>query len=144
MTIHPDCDRARLLLMASLDGEPEGELAGPREHASSCPACREWLSGVESLTARFEGIRYARPDVDLWAAVQQRLQPSAPGVQARQLWPLAAVLVAWRALQLFVDLPQPALHAVVPVAAAAALVWWLGGHLLRIETLAPELQKRGL
>jgi hypothetical protein len=32
----------------------------------------------------------------------------------------------------------------VPIAAGAAVLWRIGGGLLRIETLAPELQKRGI
>jgi hypothetical protein len=91
-----------------------------------------------------QGLAYAPDDVDLWAAVQQDIHRSDRASLMPQLWPIAALLVAWRALQLFVDLPLPVLHALVPLAATAVVLWQVGSDLLRIETLAPELQKRGL
>ena len=144
MTTPPDCERARMNLMASLDGERPVDSAGLREHVSSCASCQEWLNGLESLTARFQGISYDAAKVDLWPAVQNRIHRLDQTSHARQLWPIAAALVTWRALQLFMDLPLPALHMVVPLAAAAAVLWRIGGDRLRIETSAPELQERGI
>ena len=62
----------------------------------------------------------------------------------RGLWPIGAAVCAWRALQLFVDLPAPELHPVVPLAAVAVVFWRLAVDPLAIETSAPELEKRGI
>ena len=144
MRIPRDCERARVNLMALLDGEHGPESAGFHQHAASCASCREWRDGVEMLIGDLRGLAYPRDDVDLWAAVQHDIRRPVRPYGAPQLWPIAATLVAWRALQLFIDLPLPVLHALVPLAATAVVLWRAGGDVLRIETLAPELQKRGL
>ena len=76
--------------------------------------------------------------------MEGRIRQSEQGLALpRRLWPIGALVVVWRALQLFVDLPIPMLHPFVPLAATAAAVWLVAGDPLAIETWAPELQKRG-
>ena len=62
---------------------------------------------------------------------------------ARRLWPIGGLVLGWRALELVVDVPLPAIHSLVPLAAAAAAIWFVTGDPLAIQTSAPELQKRG-
>ena len=147
-----DCEQVRIRLMASVDGEVgsvstdgHDRASVDREHLAMCAACQKWIENLESLTARFQGVSYPDPQSDLWTAVKHRLEPAAetPSL-VHQLWPIGVLALGWRGLQLFVDLPMSALHPFVPLAAAAYLVWRIGGRLLEIETLAPELQNRGI
>ena len=57
---------------------------------------------------------------------------------------IAASVLAWRAVQLLIDLPFPMLHPLVPLACALAALWVIARDPLAIETFAPELQKRGI
>ena len=145
MNTHADCDRVRMRLMASIDGEADLGLAADREHTTSCPACRQWFASFESLRGQLQDLPYQDTGADLWPAVQDRIHtPDRLSPLVHQLWPIVAMVLGWRALQLFIDLPMPALHPIVPLVAAAAVAWRIGGDLLAIETFAPELRKRGI
>jgi hypothetical protein len=140
-----DCDHVRMRLMASIDGEADPETAADRQHASTCQACRNWLTTFESLRGQLGDLPYESAGVDLWAPVEERIRTSDERTSlVHQLWPIGAAVLAWRALQLFVDLPMPALHPLVPLVAAAAVLRRVGGDLLTIDTFAPELRKRGI
>ena len=97
------------------------------------------------LQERLQGLPYPEAQQDLWPAVSERIQQfDDSGSIARRLLPVAAVVIAWRALQLLFDLPLPLLHPIVPLAAAVWAVRQLAGDPLAIETSAPELYKRGI
>jgi len=143
-----DCDRVRLELMTALDGE-DGQtghaLTDARQHLAYCSSCREWLKDFESLNSRFQHVAYPPAHGDLWAAVERRIRRSNTTLRVTQrLWIIGAVVLAWRALQLFIDLPVPMLHPLVPLVAAVAALWQIARDPLAIETFAPELQKRGV
>jgi hypothetical protein len=139
-----DCERVRTALMASLDGESGARPAPDQQHLSTCSSCRRWLEDMHAMTGRLQGLAYPSAQTDLWATVESRIrQPEQPSL-LNWLWPIAAVVLGWRALQLLVDLPLPLFHSLVPLAAAAVAVWLLKGDPLAIETSAPELQKRGI
>jgi anti-sigma factor RsiW len=139
-----DCERVRIALMASLDGERDARSAQDQQHLSTCSACRRWLEEMHAMTGRLQGLAYPSAQTDLWATVGSRIrQPEQPSL-LRRLWPIAFIVLGWRALQLWVDLPIPLLHPLVPLAAAAVAVWLLEGDPLAIETSAPELQTRGV
>lgn len=144
MNTNPDCDRVRMRLMASIDGEADQGSAADREHASTCPACRHWLASFESLRGQLQDLSYHDAGVDLWSGVQDRIHTPDQTPLVHQLWPIGALVLGWRALQLFIDLPMPALHSLVPLVAVVVVVWRIGGDLLTIETFAPELRKRGI
>jgi hypothetical protein len=132
-------------LMASLDGEAEPDSVADRAHASTCPLCRQWLANFEALRGQLQEFSYPFTGVDVWPVVQDRiltLDRLTPLVH--QLWPIGAGVLVWRALQLFVDLPMPVLHPLVPLVAAVAVAWRVGGDFLTIDTFAPELEKRGI
>lgn len=97
------------------------------------------------LQERLQSLRYPEVRKDLWPAVSERIQQIDDGGSiARRLLPIAALVIAWRALQLLFDLPFPLLHPIVPLAAAVWAVRLLAGDPLAIETSAPELHKRGI
>ena len=140
----PDCERVRMALMASLDGESDPESVPDRQHLSTCSSCQGWLEDFQSMTGQLGGLSYPSARVDLWTAVESRIQQSERVLDLpRRLWPIAVIAVLWRALQLFVDLPIPMLHPLVPLVATAAALWLVAGDPLAIETSAPELEKRG-
>jgi len=144
-----DCERVRLELMSALDGEIDPKATDPRtaarQHLASCSSCERWLKELESMSSRFHAVRYPRPQVDLWAAVEERIRlPDTSPVSTHRLWLIGALVIAWRALQLLFDLPWPMLHPLVPLAAAVAALWQISNDPLEIETAAPELQKRGV
>ena len=145
MNTSTDCERARIALMASLDGESDRPSPQDRQHLSTCSSCRDWLNGLQSMNGQLRGLAYQSAQVDLWTAVESRIrQPEQTVGVARWLWAIGVLVLAWRALQLFIDLPIPVLHPLVPLAAAVAAVWLAAGDPLAIETSAPELQKRGV
>ena len=144
MNTSSECERLRLQRMASMDGEG-GTLSEPdRQHLSTCSSCQRWLADLESMTARFQGFSYPDARMDLWTAVEGRIRQADPMPSLPyRLWPIGALLLGWRALQLSIDLPIPVLHLFVPLAVAAAIaaVWKVAGDPLAIATWAPELRK---
>jgi hypothetical protein len=144
-----DCERVRLQLMAALDGEAVPAAGDPhtdaRRHLVSCASCAQWLQELESLNSQFQGVSYPGAPLDLWGTVENRLRQSGTKLTVtHRLWLIGALVVGWRALQLLIDLPFPALHPLVPLAGAVAALWLIACDPLTIETFAPELQKRGL
>ena len=137
-----DCEHVRIRLMALVDGEADADLASGREHLASCASCQTWLTHMESLTTRLQQLSYPAAHQDLWLGVRDLIsQPDRKSSLTRQVWPIGAAALAWRTLQLAVDLPLPELHPLVPLALAVVVIWRVGGHLLAIETVAPELGK---
>lgn len=97
------------------------------------------------MNNRFQQVSYPSAHVDLWTAVEGRLRESTATQQGmHRLWLIGALVVGWRALQLLIDLPFPALHPVVPLAGALAALWLIACDPFAIETFAPELHKRGV
>lgn len=145
MSISPECETARLQVMAALDGETAGEpvQASHRDHVSTCEACRQWLKEMETMSGTLRTLTYPAARVELWSAVEPRIREDRRTSAVERLWPLGVAVLALRALQLFVDLPLPWLHPIVAMAVIAFAIWQVGGSLLAIETTAPELQKRG-
>lgn len=148
MNPETSCERVRLQLMAALDGEAVAEVADShadaRQHLALCTSCSRWLEGFESLKSRFQRASYPGEQPDLWTAVEGRLRRShAHQPTEYRLWLIGALMVGWRALQLLIDLPFPALHLVVPLVCAVAALRLIASDPLAIETFAPELQKRG-
>jgi predicted anti-sigma-YlaC factor YlaD len=140
-----DCERVRMTLMASLDGESDPRSTPDGQHLSTCVSCRDWVKGLESMNGQLQDLSYPSARVDLWTAVEGRIRKSEPRLTLpRRLWPIVAIVVVWRALQLFVDLPMPVLHLLVTLAATVAALSLVAGDLLAIETWAPELEKRGV
>lgn len=139
------CERVRIALMASLDGEGDPQSAPDRQHLSTCSSCRRWLEDLQSMTGQLQGLSYQSAPADLWSAVEGRIRGPEPGLDLpRRLWPIGVIVVVWRALQLFIDLPIPELHPFVPLVATVAAVWVVAGDPLAIATSAPELEKRGI
>ena len=143
--ITPECERVRVTLMASLDGETGARSAADQAHLSTCVSCQQWLEQLQSMSGRLQELSYPRAQMDLWTAVEGRIAPADRRLGlSRWVWPIGGVVLGWRALQLFVDLPAPLLHPLVPLAAIVAVVWLIVGDPLAIETSAPELQNRGV
>jgi predicted anti-sigma-YlaC factor YlaD len=126
--------------MASVDGEAEQPSEQVRQHLSSCGSCRAWLTDLESLSGELRGLAYADSARDLWPGVEGRIRRRDAGPVSGRLVAIAVLVLAWRGLQLFVDVPLPMLHPLVPLAAVVAAVWHLAGDPLAIETFAPELR----
>lgn len=98
-----------------------------------------------AVDSQLRGLAYPPTQVDLWTAVESRIRAEATRRPiVRRLWILGACLLGWRALQLSIDLPLPLLHPLVPFAATVAVLWTVAGDLFAIQTIAPELQKRGV
>ncbi len=145
MNSHPECDRARLALMAWLDGETGGRSPSDDPHLAVCGSCQSWLAELQRTTARFEGIEYPRRQVDLWPGVAGRLRPRAqPQALPASIWLIVPVALVWRALQLSVDLPWPLVNSIVPLTVILVMLSRLSVNPLAIATSAPELEKRGI
>jgi anti-sigma factor RsiW len=148
MTRDPVCEAVRQQLMAALDGEAAPREASTREdarrHLDACGGCAAWVMRLESLDRRFQGLSYPEAREDLWSTVEERLRQPESHPPIGWLGVIAGVLLAWRTLQLLIDLPFPVLHPLVPLAAMLAALWLIARKPLSIVTFAPELQKRGL
>jgi predicted anti-sigma-YlaC factor YlaD len=139
------CEHARLQLMAAIDGEIDTASTADREHLSSCSSCEQWVDDLEAMDGRLRRLVYPAARVDLWASVSAGIRELAEKPDATgRLWFIGSLVLAWRVLQLVIDLPLPALHPLVPFAAATAALWQLAGDPLAVKTFAPELQKRGV
>jgi anti-sigma factor RsiW len=139
------CEHVRLQLMAAIDGEIDAASTADREHLSSCSSCGQWVDDLEAMDGRLRRLVYPDARVDLWASVSTRIREIAATPDATgRLWVIGSLVLAWRVLQLVLDLPLPALHPLVPFAAGAAALWQLAGDPLAVKTFAPELQKRGV
>jgi predicted anti-sigma-YlaC factor YlaD len=138
-----ECERVRIALMASLDGESDQEFAPDRQHLSTCVSCRRWLNDLQSMTGALQGLSYPNVPVDLWTAVEGRIRRPEQALP-RWMWPVVGMMLGWRALQLFVDLPILVPHLIVPLVVMGVAVWLSVGDHLRIETSAPELRNRGV
>jgi hypothetical protein len=139
------CETVRIAYMASCDGDSDARPAAHEQHFLNCSSCRRWLDDVQSMTGQLRALSYPDARVDLWETVEGRIRrlnqgPSLPG----RLWPIGAFVLAWRALQLFIDLPIPLLHPLVPLAALVVTLWLVAQDPLAIKTSAPELEKRGI
>jgi hypothetical protein len=131
--------------MAALDGEIDSSPATARDHLSGCLSCQQWLRELQAMAGQLQRLQYPDARVDLWAAVEPRIREIDGKPDAtHRLWIIGSLLFAWRVVQLLIDLPLPALHPLVPFAAAAGALWLLAGDPLAVKTFAPELQKRGV
>lgn len=138
------CERVRPRLMAAIDGEPDAARTADREHLSGCSACQQWLAELQKMETRLQSLAYPDAQRDLWASLEPRIRQSeARPNTTRRLWIIGALVLAWRVLQLWIELPLPVLHPLVPAAAVVAALWHLAGDPLTVKTFAPELQKRG-
>ena len=145
MNTNRSCETARAAFMAFSDGEGPARSADQESHFSTCADCRLWAEEMQSLTGRLNHLSYPAPEVDLWAAVEGKIRRRDEAhALPPLLWPVGAAALAWRAVQLSVDLPSPLLHSVVPLAALAATLWLLAKDPFAIETSAPEIEKRGI
>ena len=98
--------------MAALDGETVAAAAEPRadaqQHLASCASCGQWRQDLEAMNRRLHGVSYPGVDVDLWVAVRARVhQLDAGRPLTYRLGVIGALIVGWRAVQLFLDLPFP-------------------------------------
>ena len=139
------CERARLQLMAAADGEIEAASPADRDHLSACASCRQWLADLKQMDGRLQRLAYPDAPTDLWASLEARIRgiDAKPDATSR-LWIIGSLVLAWRVLQLLIDLPLPVLHPLVPIAAVAVALWQLAGDPFAVKTFAPELHKRGV
>ena len=146
MTTVPDqkCHGVRLAAMAKLDGESE---RAPGEeydtHVAGCEACREAIAAMTRLHAELDFVSYDSAPTDLWPAVQGRIvgRWRAGARERLGFGVLAALVVAWRTVQLVFDVPVPVLNALVPLAVAIFVGWWVAGDPLAIQSVVLEEQQ---
>lgn len=143
---HTACNDVLLAVMSELDRETDGARpAWIHAHLAECSGCRDAVAGMTRIHANLERLTYDAPAADLWPAVEARLPPGGRSA-ARETLVLALIVpaaLAWRALQVWFDLPLPVWNVVVPLAAAAIVLRWLAGDPLSISTSTPELQQEG-
>ncbi len=96
----------------------------------------------EALNRRFDGMGYLAHE-DLWPALQQGLGIRTVSGTMRRLWVAAGIVLAWRSLQLLVNLPSPVVNLLIPLAVVVTALWQLSTGRAGDSNLAPELEKRG-
>lgn len=141
---HAECDDILIAVMSELDRETDGgRPAWIQGHLAGCAGCRGAVAGMTQMHANLERLTYDSPAADLWPAVEARLPPGGRSA-ARETLALAVIVpaaLAWRALQMSLDLPMPVWNVVVPCAAAVIVLRWLAGDPLAISASTPELQQ---
>ena len=114
--MNPDtgCQHVRPRLMAAIDGEIDAASAADRGHLSACSSCRQWLRDLKRMDGRLQRLAYPDPQIDLWDSLDTTIREiDSTGNATRRLWTIGSLVLAWRALQLLVDLPLPALHPIM-------------------------------
>jgi predicted anti-sigma-YlaC factor YlaD len=137
------CEEVLASVLARLDGETAPLTADAIDkHLQGCPECRTSAAELGALHARLTQMELTGPQVNLWPAITARLESSA--AQKRDRWAfalLAALCIAWRTGQLLLDLPAPALNAVVPLIVLLVLTRWLAGDPLTIALTTSEMRQ---
>ena len=145
MNTNPLCEAARMAFMASHDGESDAQSAAHEQHLLDCSSCRRWVEDLESMTVQLRTLSYQDARVDLWGTVEGGIrEQKQASLLPRRLWLIGVIVLAWRALQLFLDLPIPLLHPLLTLAALVVTLWLVTQDSLAIQTSAPELKKRGI
>ncbi len=143
---HTDCGDILMAVMSEIDRETDGARpAWIDAHLAECSGCRDAVAGMVRMHANLERLTYEAPAADLWPAVEARLAPRVPSA-VRETLALALIVpaaLAWRALQVSIDLPLPVWNVVVPFAAAVIVLRWLAGDPLAISASTPALQQEG-
>ena len=140
----PRCDTVQLAAMAALDGESAPASDDDYDaHVAGCEECREVIAAMTRLHAELDSVRYDTAVTDLWSAIQGRIvRRRLPGARERLGFGLLAGLVLfWRSAQLLFDVPVPVLNALVPLAVAIVVGWWVAGDPLAIQSVVLEGQQ---
>jgi predicted anti-sigma-YlaC factor YlaD len=130
--------------MAKLDGESVPVKGDEYDtHVAGCEECREVIAGMTRLHARLDSFGYETALSDLWPAIQGRIvRRRLPSARERLAFAvLAALVLVWRTAQLVFDVPIPVLNALVPLAVAILIGWWVAGDPLAIQSLVLEEQQ---
>ncbi len=100
-----------------LDGElSAADRAHLETHLAGCADCAATLAGLREVVARARDLGDPPPPVDLWPAIEARLEPRAPRAAA----PAAR---RWWGRRFDLGLPQLAAAAMLLVALSAGAVW---------------------
>ena len=138
------CDTVQLAAMAKLDGE-SAPVGGDEydTHVAGCEECRKVIAGMTRLHASLDSLGYDTAFSDLWPVIQERIvRRRRPNARERVAFGvLAALVLVWRTAQLVFDVPVPVLNALVPLAVAILIGWWVAGDPLAIQSMVLEEQQ---
>lgn len=125
---NPDCDRARELMHARLDGSVESPAVQELEtHLASCPSCRGHLADLEEIRRVAPSMPDLTPRAEVWAGLARRLdaeraaRPRPFWTGARVALAMAATVVVAVASSLYL-LRAPAPAADAPAASAGPVI----------------------
>ena len=125
---NPDCDRARELMHARLDGSVESSAAQELEvHLASCPSCREHLADLEEIRRVAPSLPDLSPRAEVWSGLARRLDAER-AARPRPFWTGAKVALAMAATVVIAVassvylLRAPAPAADAPAAAAGPVI----------------------
>ena len=135
------CDTVQLAAMARLDGESAPASGDEYDtHLAGCEECRAVIAAMTRLHAELGSVSYDTALTDLWPAIQGRIVRRRLLGAREQLGfgVLAALVLVWRTAQLVFDVPVPVLNALVPLAVAIFVGWWVAGDPLAIQSVVLE------
>ena len=138
------CETVLLAAMARLDGESAPASGDEYDgHVAGCEECRAVIAAMTRLHAELDALSYDTAPTDLWPAIEGRIVGRRlPGTRERLgFGVLAALVLAWRTAQLVFDVPVPVLNALVPLAFAILVGWWVAGDPLAIQSVMLEEQQ---
>ena len=144
MARNPSCDTVQSAAMAKLDGEPAPVTDDEYDtHVAGCQECREVIAGMTRLHTGLDSLNDDPALTDLWPAIEgQIVRRRLPSARERLAFVvLAALVLVWRTAQLVFDVPVPVLDALVPLAVAILIGWWVAGDPLAIQSMVLEEQQ---
>jgi predicted anti-sigma-YlaC factor YlaD len=138
------CDTVQSAAMARLDGEAAPLTDDEYDtHVAGCQDCRNVIAAMTRLHAGLNALNDAPALTDLWPAIEARIvRRQLDNARERLAFVvLAALVLVWRTAQLVFDVPVPVLNALVPLAVAILIGWWVAGDPLAIQSMVLEEQQ---
>jgi hypothetical protein len=126
-------DRWTERLSEYVDGDlNDRDRAAIEAHLPGCAECREIVGELRSLVARAGTLAPSGPSIDLWPAIEARIEARPRPADLRRP-------ASWSGGRLTLSLPQASLAALALVAITAGAMWWTVGRAPRLVTRGPSV-----
>jgi anti-sigma factor RsiW len=123
-------DRFTDRLSEYLDGElSPDDLRRVEAHLGDCERCTRTLEELREVVARADRLSERTPPEDLWPGIDARIRTGAATETAGSSASTVdgASVIPWRRRRIAISIPQLAAAAVLLMAFAGGMTWWVGG-----------------
>jgi hypothetical protein len=124
-----------------LDGElSPDDMRRVEAHLVECEPCTHTLEELREVVARADRLNERTPPEDLWPGIAARIRSGAAtelaGSSASNIE--GASVIPWQRRRIAISIPQLAAAAVLLMAFAGGMTWWVGGGSAAGSTLAGD------